>query len=169
MMQTKTTLLLISSILLLVTNCKKKEITPEGEPIPGWRFTFMFADSLGNNLLPYSLPKNPVRNPDDFRAYSLYETPDFNYYYSRHEIYGHTFRLGYKNKDEIAATENFQKDSIFRFIICFGNNCDTVIIKPDIDIVTYNTKVISECRAQWVVWSRDTTFNYPCGFFPLKP
>lgn len=154
---------------MIVTNCKQKEITSEGDYIPGWRFTFMFVDSLGNNLLPYSLPKNPVRNPEDFRAYSLYETPDFNYYNSRHEIYGHTFVFGYKYRDKIAATENFQKDSLFKFFICFGNNCDTVIIKPKIENVNLNTYVISSFSAQWVAWGSDTTFNHPSKTFPVKP
>ncbi|MCG9881834.1 MAG: hypothetical protein MH472_14660 [Bacteroidia bacterium] len=165
MIQTKTILLLISSILLLVTNCKKKEITMYGDRLPSWGLNFYFADSLGNNLLTYNLPENPVRNPEEFRAFCVYETADFAYAYRRHELYGYTFEIVFDKLINIEVSESYQKDSVFKFYVCFGNNCDTVVVRPNIIKVAVDTRVIAECGAEWVAWGRDTTFNHPCSFF----
>ncbi|MFN2430586.1 MAG: hypothetical protein ABR574_11255 [Cryomorphaceae bacterium] len=134
-----------------------------GEPPPEFRLSFYLADSLGNNLLPYDLPENPVVNPESFYAYSD-RIDDIGIYF-RSEDYGYGFRIS-EQFYYILNDFNWQQDSVFYFYSCFAMQCDTIkIYKPD--FVNGTNDEPASCSAEWIIFQTDTLDLPYCRRLPI--
>ncbi|MCC5918822.1 MAG: hypothetical protein JJU02_15995 [Cryomorphaceae bacterium] len=180
----KNYILFFSALILLtmtLNNCSKEENLDDDPLFPpltmAWRLSFFLADDNDNNLLPWSLPPNPVANPDDYFAY--HEKSSDIGYFSRNDKYGHIFRF----KDGLTSlreTSSFKHDSSFVFYACFGNTCDTIIVYP------HFPQSGSGCSAKKIYWNgnylgfywndednfsvivgRDSSETYHCNLIPI--
>lgn len=145
--------LLLLIVVTLQSSCKKE---PEGFPPARFYISFEFVDSLGNNVLPYDLPKNPIINPENFTAYS-----------DRNIDIGSIFRgsNGYffgiqELQPDIRNDSLYLKDSIITFYPCFDKVCDTIYIVKKNWKSTVNS--LSSCSADKVIWGNDTIYNLNC-------
>lgn len=137
-----------------------------GDPPLSYNLSFYFSDSLGNNLLPYDLPENPIVNPESFYAYS--DREDDIGHYTRSDEYGYYFVMSELIYTIQTDTNGWQQDSIFYFYPCFGQDCDTIkIYKPDIGNGIINNNESPNCSAQWIVYQSDTLDTPYCRLIPV--
>jgi hypothetical protein len=176
----KLSLFLTLTICILIgSTCKEKEKTQDLPPL-GWQIDFFLADSLGNNLLPYPLPNNPIRIPGDYKAYRVPPSEILGYRSYYLEKYGYMFslsdNLSYFNKFRdttyVYKTDSFTKEksynTIFKVQFCFADKCDTLKICADLNQNGSEHKNIKNYLADWIIYKNDTTFNVSTEVFPLK-
>lgn len=137
-----------------------------GDPPLSYNLSFYFSDSLGNNLLPYDLPENPIVDPESFYAYS--DREDNIGRYIRTEANGYTFEMSELMYNIHTDTTGWQQDSIIYFYPCFGQVCDTVeIYKTDIGTGTRFNDDWPHCSAQWIIYQSDTLEMPYCRIIPV--
>jgi hypothetical protein len=150
-------------LILLLPSCVKEQENVVPGPVKSFGISFILVDSLGNNVLPYELPPNPIVDPDQFTASSDI-SGNIGHYYRNQEV-GHFFIMGNDVLD-IQSTFTYMEDSTFYFYPCFGEQCDTVqVLKKGF----FNQdSTASSCYADRIVWSADTFYNYYCGYLPIS-
>lgn len=146
-------------------SCAKDDEASESDDYPSYfEMSFYFADSLGNNLLPYNLPQNPIVNPESFYAYSN-RMDDIGIYF-RSEEDGYRFRIR-EQFYYILNDSNWQQDSIFYFYACFEQECDTIkIYKPD--FINGTNDEPASCSAEWIIYQADTLDLPHCRRLPIQ-
>lgn len=139
---------------------------------------FFLADSLGNNLLPYPLPSNPISMPNDFRA-KIIPSGKSLYYNNRFtKQFGYTFvfydlisKLKENGESYVymidPKTNNEQFNTIFSVQLCFKDKCDTLRFCADLSKLGLEHKNIKYYVADWITRNNDTMFNVSEEIYPL--
>ena len=160
---------LLVSMILLLPCCSKDDDNdrispgkyvgvPPGMPIyKHWRLAFILVDSNGNNIFPDNSSSNYPFDPVTFRAYSHWSdsigvfvpSPAIGNFFNVEEL-----------KSNIENDLGFLTDTLFEIFLCFGQECDTIIVYPRVYFDNGKMKLFQSEPGMFrkLIWGNDTIF-----------